>query len=133
VRPLTLTIGNRGRALRAGGVPVGGGQLDGTETSVALVGDLAAVVRVLAIAVGRLLSVHLSGVLVESLDCWLFLLARRGATTTARVLAALVVVDGRFVLWRVVPLDGPTRHATLHHVSLRELARHLEAALLDRA
>lgn len=131
-RPLTLTIGNRGRALRTGGIPVGGGRLDGTETSVTLVGHLAAVVRVLPVAVRRLLGVR-RGVLAESLDGRLFLLARRGASTAARVLAALVVVDGRFVLWRVVPLDGATRHSALHDVSFRKLARHFEAALLDKA
>lgn len=127
--PLTLTIGNRGRALRTGGIPVGGGRLDGTEASVTLVGHLAAVVRVLSIAVRRLLGVR-RGVLAESLDGRLFLLAWRGTSTAARVLAALVVVDGRLVLRRVVPLDGTTRHATLHDVSFRKLARHFNAALL---
>lgn len=137
---LTLTIGNRGRGLRsAGGIPVRAGQLDGTETAVTLVGYLAAIVRMLAVtAVRRLLCVHRhhhrgGGILAETLDGRLFLLARRGTTTTARVLAAFVVVDGRLVLGRVVPLDGTACHATLHHVSLGELARHFEtAALLDK-
>jgi len=125
-----LTIGNRGRALRAGGIPVGGGRLDGTEASVTLVGYLAAVVRVLSIAVRRLLGVR-RGVLAESLDGWLLLFTRRGASAAARVLAALVVVDGRLVLWRVVSLDGATRHATLHDVSFRKLARHFKTGLLN--
>lgn len=129
-RPLTLTIGNRGRALRTGGISVGGGRLDGTEASVTLVGHLAAVVRVLSIAVRRLLGVR-RGVLAKSLDGWLFLFTRRGASTAARVLATLVVVDGRLVLWRVVSLDGATRYATLHDVSFRKLARYFKTGLLN--
>lgn len=127
-----MTIGNRGRALRAGGIPVGGGRLDGTEASVTLVGHLTAIVRVLSIAVWRLLGVR-CGVLAESLDGWLLLFARRGASAAARVLAALVVVDGRLVLWRVVLLDGTSCHATLHDVSFRKLARHFKTAFLNRA
>lgn len=128
--PLTLTIGNRGRALSAGGIPVGSGRLDSTETSVTLVGYLAAIVRVLAVTVRRLLGVR-RGVLAESLEGRLVLLARRGATAATRVLATLVIVDGRLVLRRVVLLDGPTRHAALDDVSLSEFPWHFKAALLN--
>lgn len=129
-RPLTLTIGNRGRALRAGGIPVGGGRLDGTETTVTLVGHLAAIVRVLSVTVRWLLGVRRS-VFAECLEGRLLLLAWRRAAAAARVLAALVIIDGRFVLRCVVLLNGSTCHAALHDVSFRELARHLETALLN--
>lgn len=125
-----MTIGNRRRGLSAGGIPVGSGRLDSAEAPVALVGHLAAIVRVLAVAVRRLLGVR-RGVLAESLESRLVLLARRGATAATRVLAALVIVDGRLVLRRVVLLDGPTRHAALDDVSLGELSWHFKAALLD--
>jgi len=125
-----LTIGNRGRALCAGGIPVGGGRLDGTETTITLVGHLAAIVRVLSVTVRRLLGVR-RGVLTESLKSRLLLLARRRAAAAARVLAALVVVDGRFVLRCVVLLNGSACHAALHDVSFRELAWHFKTAVLN--
>lgn len=125
---LTLTIGNRGRPLRARPrIPVAGGWLHGAQTSVSLVGDLAAIVGVLAIAMGGLGVMYGPGnVLAEALQHG-FLLdrGRTGCWTAAvRVLAALVIVDARLVLGGVVLLDRPARHATLHHVSLRELLGH---------
>lgn len=130
IRSLTLTIGNRGRALRAGGVPISHGRLNGTKTAVTLVGHLTAVVRVLAVAVGRLLAV--ANLVAESLGGLLLVRGRtrRRASTAARLLAALVVVNRRLVFRRAFLLDGPTRHAALHDVTLREIVRQLRLLLL---
>ena len=125
---LTLTIGNRGRSLRARPrIPVAGGWLHGAQTSVPLVGDLAAIVGVLAVAVGGLGVMDGPGhVLAEALQHGFLLDRRRTGRWAAavRLLAALVIVDARLVLGGVVLLDRPAGHATLHHVSLRELLGH---------